>query len=47
MGNFGDVMKALGLLILHTAEQAAENPDVQAAIVTMVVASVKANQAKK
>jgi len=47
VNNFADVLKGIGLLIVHTAEAAAQDPAVQQAIVTMVVTAVKQQAAAK
>jgi hypothetical protein len=45
--NFGDVLKGIGMTILHLAEKAATDPTLQQALVAILVTAVQAEAAKK
>ena len=38
--NFVDILKGIGMLIIHTAEDAAKNPEVQQALVKVLASAV-------
>jgi hypothetical protein len=43
MGKFIEVMKAVGIIAAHIAEQAAADPTIEAALVKVVAAAVAAH----